>query len=70
MSKSPDKSERTLARRQDEVDFRKIVDVHSKMLYTHIRSILLNHDDTDDVLQNTFIKAWQNLDNFRGDSGL
>jgi RNA polymerase sigma-70 factor (ECF subfamily) len=39
-------------------------------LYHHIRNIVLNHDDTDDVLQNTFIKIFQNLKNFKGESKL
>ncbi|MGM9687806.1 MAG: RNA polymerase sigma factor [Alloprevotella sp.] len=37
-------------------------------LYGQIRRIVQYHDDADDVLQNTWLKAWQNLDNFRGDS--
>ncbi|HHN48476.1 MAG TPA: sigma-70 family RNA polymerase sigma factor [Bacteroidales bacterium] len=51
-------------------DFRKMVENQSPMLYTHIRSMLLNHDDTDDVLQNTFIKAWQNMDGFRHEAAI
>ncbi len=39
-------------------------------LYWQIRKIVLNHDDADDVLQNTFLKAWKNLHNFRGDAKL
>ena len=31
---------------------------YQQRLYWHIRKIVLDHDDTDDVLQNTFIKAW------------
>jgi RNA polymerase sigma-70 factor, ECF subfamily len=49
-------------------NFRLLVNRHSKMLYAHIRSIVLNHQDTDDVLQNTFLKAWQNIGQFRGDA--
>jgi RNA polymerase sigma factor (sigma-70 family) len=37
-------------------------------LYWHIRKIVIDHDDTDDVLQNTFIKAWKGMENFKGDS--
>ena len=36
--------------------FRELVQCYQKPLYYHIRNIVLNHDDTDDVLQNTFIK--------------
>jgi RNA polymerase sigma-70 factor, ECF subfamily len=54
----------------DNRHFKGIVEQHSRQLYAHIRSILLNHDDTDDVLQNTFIKAWNGLDKFKGESEL
>ncbi len=39
-------------------------------MYWHIRKIVLNHDDTDDVLQNTFIKVYRNIDSFKGNSAL
>ena len=50
--------------------FNLLVRQYQKRLYWHIRKILLDHDDTDDVLQNTFIKVWKNLANFKGDSQL
>lgn len=50
--------------------FRKLVQLYQKPLYNHIRNIVLNHDDTDDVLQNTFIKVYQNLKSFKGESKL
>jgi RNA polymerase sigma-70 factor, ECF subfamily len=53
---------------QDENGFRQIVADHSRILYAHIRSMVLDHDDANDVLQNTFIKAWQNLNGFRNQS--
>ncbi|MHA3789300.1 RNA polymerase sigma factor, partial [Flavobacterium hauense] len=43
---------------------------YSRPLYNHIRNIVIDHDDTDDVLQNTFIKVFQNLKNFKGESKL
>jgi RNA polymerase sigma factor (sigma-70 family) len=43
---------------------------YQKPLYNHIRNIVLNHDDTDDVLQNTFVKVFQNLNKFKGESKL
>lgn len=43
---------------------------YSEALYWQIRRIVLNHDDADDVLQNTFIKTWQGLDSFKGDAKL
>jgi RNA polymerase sigma-70 factor (ECF subfamily) len=43
---------------------------YQKPLYHHIRNIVLNHDDADDVLQNTFIKIFQYLKDFKGESKL
>ncbi|MBL4625632.1 MAG: sigma-70 family RNA polymerase sigma factor [Flavobacteriales bacterium] len=50
--------------------FNKIVRKHQEKLYWHIRRMVLDHDDADDVLQNTWIKAWKGLDNFRADANL
>lgn len=50
--------------------FQQLLLQYQKPLYNHIRNIVLNHDDTDDVLQNTFIKVFQNLKNFKGESKL
>ena len=50
--------------------FEKLIKDFQKPLYSHIRSIVLNHDDADDVLQNVFIKVFQNLKNFKGESKL
>jgi RNA polymerase sigma-70 factor (ECF subfamily) len=47
-----------------------LVSQYSEQLYWQIRRIVLNHDDADDVMQNTFLKAWNNLDSFRSDSKL
>ena len=52
------------------VAFQKLLRDYQKPLYNLIRTIVLNHDDTDDVLQNTFVKIFQNLKNFKGDSKL
>ncbi len=50
--------------------FRQLVQTYQERLYWHIRRMVLNHDDADDVLQNTFIKVYQNIDGFKGDSKL
>ncbi|MFN4027698.1 MULTISPECIES: RNA polymerase sigma factor [Flavobacterium] len=52
------------------VAFQKLLRDYQKPLYHHIRNIVLNHDDADDVLQNTFIKVFQHLRNFKGESKL
>ncbi|MFV0418749.1 MAG: RNA polymerase sigma factor [Dysgonomonas sp.] len=50
--------------------FSELVKGYSESLYWQIRKIVLSHDDANDVLQNTFIKVWTSIDNFRGDSKL
>jgi len=53
-----------------ELAFRHLISTYKERLYWHIRKIVLNHDDADDVLQNTFIKIWNGLDSFRAESSL
>jgi RNA polymerase sigma factor (sigma-70 family) len=50
--------------------FQKLLRDYQRPLYNHIRNIVLNHDDADDVLQNTFIKVFKYLKDFKGDSKL
>ena len=50
--------------------FERIVKAYSEQLYWQIRRMVVSHDDANDLLQNTFIKAWTNLDYFRGDAKL
>ncbi|MBR0046192.1 MAG: RNA polymerase sigma factor [Bacteroidaceae bacterium] len=50
--------------------FEEMVGAYSRQLYWQIHHLLQNHDDTDDVLQNTFIKAWRGIDGFKGDAAL
>lgn len=52
------------------VAFQKLLGMYQRPLYNHIRNIVLNHDDADDVLQNTFIKVFKYLKDFKGDSKL
>jgi RNA polymerase sigma factor (sigma-70 family) len=47
-----------------------IVTKYKERLYWHIRKILISHEDSDDVLQNTFIKVWSKLGDFREESEL
>ncbi len=50
--------------------FRNLMSLYKERLYWHIRKIVLTHDDTDDVLQNTFIKVFKNINSFKGNSKL
>lgn len=48
--------------------FRELISLHKERLYWHIRNIVKSHEDTDDVLQNTFLKVYKNINTFKGDS--
>lgn len=50
--------------------FKTLITLYKERLYWHIRNIVKSHDDADDVLQNTFIKVFKNINNFKGDSKL
>ena len=50
--------------------FRELMSLYKERLYWHIRKIVISHDDADDVLQNTFIKVYRSIGNFKGDSKL
>ncbi len=50
--------------------FTKLMERYRKALYWHIRRMVLDHDETDDLLQNTFIRCYQSLDRFEARSGL
>ncbi len=50
--------------------FKTLVENYQERLYWHVRRFVFNHDDANDVVQNTFIKAWKGLHNFRADSKL
>lgn len=56
--------------KQKERGFRILLSIYKERTYWHIRRIILDHDDANDVVQDTFIKVWKNLDSFRGDSSL
>lgn len=47
-----------------------VIKLYSEPLYHQIRRMVENHEDANDLLQNTFIKAWTSIENFRGDARL
>lgn len=73
MNSSYDERE-VLALLQDESTqkrgFEMIVGQYSEQLYWQIRRMVLSHEDANDLLQNTFIKAWTNIDYFRAEAKL
>ncbi|MCY1722808.1 RNA polymerase sigma factor [Prolixibacteraceae bacterium Z1-6] len=70
----PDSDQNIIADLKDEnkrdLAFHMLVTTYQERLYWHIRKIVMNHDDTDDVLQNTFLKVWRSIDKFREESSL
>lgn len=69
----PDESGRLAALRNPSTQqhaFRALVHEYQRPLYQLIRQMVVDHDDADDVLQNTFVKVFQNIHNFKGDSRL
>jgi RNA polymerase sigma-70 factor (ECF subfamily) len=53
-----------------DIAFRSLMALYKERLYWHIRKIVISHDDADDVLQNTFIKVYRSIQNFKGESKL
>lgn len=50
--------------------FSLLLDKYQQKVYWHVRRMVLNHDDADDLVQDVFIKVWKNLINFRQDAQL
>jgi RNA polymerase sigma factor (sigma-70 family) len=50
--------------------FSLLLNKYQQKVYWHIRRIVINHDDADDLVQDVFIKVWKNLSNFRQDAQL
>ena len=56
--------------RTKELAYTSIVKKYQEKLYWHIRRLVVDHDDANDVMQNVFIKVWKGLENFREDAQL
>lgn len=54
----------------NENEFQDLVRQYSEQLYWHVRGLVNSHEDTDDLLQEIFLKAWNALPSFRGESGV
>lgn len=55
---------------EKQAGFNLLVEKYKQRLYWHLRKMVVVHEDADDLLQNTFIKVWNNIDKFRGDSAI
>lgn len=71
---SPKDDEQLVARLREPSTCREafgdVIRIYSEPLYWQIRRMVNNHDDANDLLQNTFMKAWGAIENFRGDAKL
>ena len=56
--------------KQRERGFRLLLAAYKERTYWHIRRIVIDHEDANDIVQNTFVKVWKNLEGFRQDAGL
>lgn len=69
-----EEEEELIAKLQSESEkntaFKELLSQYKERLYWHIRKMVLDHDDADDVLQNTFIKIFRSIDGFKGESRL
>lgn len=72
MNKSSDKEILNMCRAESSSSygFNLLVKKYQQRIYWHVRRILINHEDSNDVVQNTFVKVWENINNFREDSKL
>ncbi len=74
MAEIPAENPELIARLRDESTvreaFTEVIALFSEPLYWQIRRMVQSHDDANDLLQNTFLKAWASIDNFRGDAKL
>ncbi|MCD6366367.1 MAG: RNA polymerase sigma factor [Bacteroidales bacterium] len=55
---------------QKEKGFSLLLKKYEKQIYWHVRHMVVIHEDTDDLVQDIFLKIWKNLKKFKGDSDL
>ncbi len=75
MSENKFQDDQVLVERLRDVEQRRktfgdVISKYTEPLYWQIRRMVPNHDDANDLLQNTFLKAWSSIDSFRGDAKL
>lgn len=60
----------SLLKQNMNLGFTRLVNTYQEKIYWHIRRLVYSHDDANDIAQNTFVKAYQNIQKFRGESKL
>ena len=53
-----------------DIAFNELLDTYQERLYWHVRKLVSTHENADDVLQNTFIRVYKNINTFEGKSSL
>lgn len=53
-----------------EIEFSEILTIYKERIYWHIRKMVIDHDDANDITQETFIKVYKNINQYRGEAGL
>jgi len=61
---------RLQSRRYKDRAFSELLDLYQERIYWHIRKMVYNHEDSNDVLQNTFVRVYKSIDKFEGKSKL
>ncbi|WP_431135231.1 RNA polymerase sigma factor [Psychroserpens mesophilus] len=70
MKEEQDFIQRLTTKESKDAAFKELLQLYKERLYWHIRHIVKSHEDADDVLQNTFIKVYKNIHDFKGNSKL
>ena len=53
-----------------DIAFKKLVDIYHQRIYWHVRKMVIDHDDANDLVQDIFVKIWKNIEKFREESNL
>ncbi|MDO5654563.1 MAG: RNA polymerase sigma factor [Flavobacteriaceae bacterium] len=70
MAKTSDKDILKLIKTDENAGFRLLLKEFQQPVYFHIRQMVYNHDDANDITQNVFLKVYRNLSSFKGESKL
>ena len=70
MKSETDFINRLLNEKKKDKAFKELLDLYQKRLYWHIRKLVITHENANDVLQNTFLRVYKSLSNFKQQSSL
>lgn len=70
MKYDTDLTQRLQSKKHKDKAFSELIDTYQERLYWHVRKLVITHQNTDDVLQNTFVRVYKSISNFKGNSAL